>query len=214
MQSVYLCMYLELTNKETALLEAIRSHLLLYGKMPSSRYLMRELAYKSPRSVTVLLQNLTEKGALTRKPDGSLALEEFSIPDQGNRALTAKVPLLGSVSCGLPMLAEENIEAQISVSVDLIENDKQYYFLRASGDSMNKKGIDDGDLVLIRNEHSGKSGDMVVALIDDEATIKKMQVNDDHIVLKPCSTNKSHQPIILTRDFRVQGIVVSIIKGV
>ncbi|MFB6342115.1 transcriptional repressor LexA [Saccharicrinis sp. FJH62] len=205
-------MFLELSNKETALLEAIRSYLMLYGKMPSTRSLMRDLGYKSPRSVTVLLQQLTEKGALTRKGDGSLALEDFTFEDQGDRALTAKVPLLGSVACGLPMLAEENVEAQISVSVDLIEKDKRYFFLRASGDSMNQKGIDDGDLVLIRQDHSANSGDLVVALIDDDATIKQLQLDQDHIVLRPCSDNPVHQPIILTRNFRVQGVVVSVIK--
>lgn len=206
-------MYLNLSNKETAILEAIRSYLLLHGKMPSTRHLMRELKYKSPRSVTVLLQNLTEKGALTKQEDGSLVLEDFDIHEKSDRALTVKIPLLGPVSCGLPMLAEENIEANISISVDLIEKDKRYYFLRANGDSMNKKGIDDGDLVLIRQEHTGKTGDMVVALIDDEATIKELQLNDGHIVLRPCSDNRIHQPIILTRDFRVQGVVVSVIKG-
>ncbi|MFB6318816.1 transcriptional repressor LexA [Saccharicrinis sp. FJH54] len=205
-------MFLELSNKETALLEALRSHLLLYGKMPSTRNLMRDLNYKSPRSVTVLLQQLTDKGALIRKTDGSLVLEEFTFEDSGDRALTVKVPLLGSVSCGLPMLADENIEARISVSVDLIEKDKRYFFLRASGDSMNQKGIDDGDLVLVRQEHGADSGDLVVALIDDDATIKQLYLNQDHIVLRPCSDNPVHQPIILTRNFRIQGVVVSVIK--
>ncbi len=206
-------MLLNLSNKEAALLVAVRNHLMMHGKMPSTRHLMRKLNYKSPRSVTVLLQALTEKGILTKKADGSLMLEEFKIDDQGDRALTVKVPLLGLVSCGLPLLAEENVEAQISVATDLIEKDQRYFFLKASGDSMNKRGIDDGDLVLIRQEHVAKTGDLVVALIDDDATIKELQLNPDHIILKPCSTNPVHQPIILTRNFRIQGVVVSVIKG-
>lgn len=206
-------MFLELNNKETALLEALRSHLLRYGKMPSTRVLMRDLNYKSPRSITVLLQALTDKEVVSKKADGSLILHDFELEVHDERALTTKIPLLGSVACGLPMLAEENIEAEISVSNEIIHSDSRYFFLRASGDSMNKQGIDDGDLVLIKQQNTASNGDIVVALIDDNATIKKLIFNDDHIVLKPCSSNAQHQPIILTRNFRVQGVVVSVIKG-
>jgi repressor LexA len=112
----------------------------------------------------------------------------------------------------MPTFAEENIETEISISTKLIKNDKKYFILRASGDSMNKSNIDDGDLVLIRKEQTAEDGDRVVALIDDEVTIKKFKNNTDHIVLLPKSTSKEHQPIILTRDFKIQGIVESIIK--
>jgi repressor LexA len=122
------------------------------------------------------------------------------------------IPVLGNVACGFPLFAEENIETEISVSTKLIRKDKKYFILRASGDSMNKANIDDGDLVLIRKEQTAEDGDRVVALIDDEATIKEFKNNRDHIVLLPKSTTKEHQPIILTRDFKIQGIVESIIK--
>ncbi|WP_405224660.1 transcriptional repressor LexA [Dokdonia sp. Asnod1-B02] len=122
------------------------------------------------------------------------------------------IPVLGNVACGFPLFAEENIETEISVSSKLIRMDKKYFILRASGDSMNKAYIDDGDLVLIRKEQTAADGDRVVALIDDEATIKEFKNNVDHIVLLPKSTNKEHQPIILTRDFKIQGIVENIIK--
>lgn len=122
------------------------------------------------------------------------------------------IPVLGNVACGHPLFAEENIETEISVSTNLIRTDKNYFILRASGDSMNKANIDDGDLVLIRKEQTAEDGDRVVALIDDEATIKEFRNNGDHIVLLPKSTTKEHQPIILTRDFKIQGIVESIIK--
>lgn len=122
------------------------------------------------------------------------------------------IPVLGNVTCGFPLFAEENIETEISVSAKLIRKDKKYFILRASGDSMNKANIDDGDLVLIRKEQTAEDGDRVVALIDDEATIKEFKNNGDHIVLLPKSTTKEHQPIILTRDFKIQGIVESVIK--
>ena len=76
---------------------------------------------------------------------------------------------------------------------------------------MNKKKINDGDLVLVRQQLSAKTGDIVVAIIDDEATIKELQISNSAIVLKPRSTNKRHQPIILDRDFLIQGIVVGVV---
>ena len=80
--------------------------------------------------------------------------------------------------------------------------------LRAVGDSMNKAGINDGDLVLVRQQMTASNGDIVVALIDDEATIKRLRLRKDHVVLKPDSTSLAHCPIVLERDFRIQGVVV------
>ena len=125
---------------------------------------------------------------------------------------TVEIPLIGSVSCGLPIYAEENIEAQISISTKLVKNASDYFLLRASGDSMNKKGITSGDLLLIKQQQVANHGDLVVALIDDDATVKEFINNGDTIVLKPHSTNKKHQPIILTTDFKIQGIVEKVIK--
>ena len=125
---------------------------------------------------------------------------------------TVEIPLIGSVACGLPIYAEENIEAKISISKTLVKNVSDYFLLRASGDSMNKKGITSGDLLLIKQQQVANHGDLVVALIDDDATVKEFIDNGDTIVLKPHSTNSKHQPIILTTDFRIQGIVEKVIK--
>lgn len=126
--------------------------------------------------------------------------------------ITKKVPLLGTVTCGSPIFAEENVEAQISVSVKLIKPNNKYFLLRASGDSMNDTGINDGDLVLIRQQQTAQNGDTVVALIDDEATIKEFHHNGNVIVLKPRSKSNKYQPIILTSDFRIQGVVETVIS--
>jgi repressor LexA len=120
---------------------------------------------------------------------------------------------VGSVACGIPILAEENIEAMIPVSKGLAKPGNRYFLLRAVGDSMNLAGIDDGDLVLVRQQPAAKNGDLVVALIDDAATIKEFYRAGDAVVLKPKSKNKRHQPIVLTEDFQVQGIVVKTIKN-
>ena len=125
---------------------------------------------------------------------------------------TVKIPLLGIVACGMPIFAEENIEAEIPVSVKLIKRSYKYFLLKAFGDSMNKKGINNGDIVLIRQQQVAENGDLILALIDNEATIKEYQNNGNTIVLKPNSTNPDHQPIILTSDFRIQGIVETVIQ--
>lgn len=126
--------------------------------------------------------------------------------------LTMKIPLLGSVSCGLPIFAEENIEAEIPISIKLLKRNQKYFLLRATGDSMDDAGISDGDLVLIKQQQTAQNGDNVVALIDNEATIKEFHHKGNIIILKPRSKSNKYQPIILTDDFRIQGIVESVIS--
>jgi len=213
MQSVFLCMFNEISKKELLALKIIRKYLFDFGNMPSVRELMRELKYKSPRSAAVIINDLEEKGILRKKEDGSFQLTEFEFPENfGTREQTVKVPLLGSVACGLPIFAEENIEAQMSISVKLLQKGHKYFLLRAKGDSMNKAGINDGDLVLIRQQQHAENGDRVLALIDDEATIKEYHYNGSLVVLKPKSTKKKYQPIILTNEFRIQGVVETVIS--
>jgi len=124
---------------------------------------------------------------------------------------TINIPLLGSVACGLPIFADENIEAQVPISIKLIKKGFRYFLLRAKGDSMNNAGIDDGDLVLIRQQQQAENGDKVVALINDEATIKEYHHKGKLVVLKPKSKSSKYQPIILTNDFLIQGVVESVI---
>ena len=201
----------ELTKKEKDVLRVIRNGLVHEGKSPSIRTIMEKLLYKSPRSVAIYIDTLIKKGWLKRKVDKTLQLMDNVESEISNKecAETVKVPLLGVVACGSPILAEQNVSAMISVSTDIARPPYKYFLLKAKGDSMNRAEIDDGDIVLVRQQATAKNGDKVVALIDDEATIKEFCREDEAIILKPKSTNKVHHPIILTRDFRVQGVVVS-----
>ena len=202
----------KLLNREIEAVRHMRNYLMHNGYLPSVRELMRELNFKSPRSAALIIESLIEKGVLKRNKDGNLQLiinKEFN--DDTNRAETVNVPLLGTVSCGTPIFASENIEAFIPVSVKLAKQPEKYFLLRAKGDSMNEKGINNGDLVLIRQQQTANNGDDVVALIDDDATIKEFHLKGNTIVLMPRSTNKKHQPILLTTDFKIQGIVIAII---
>ena len=205
----------QVSNKELAAIRVMRDFLMNNGRMPSVRELMKEMDYKSPRSASVIFQGLIDKNILNKKEDGSIQLIQYEIEEnEAAREQTVKIPLLGTIACGLPILAEENIEAMIAVSTKLAKLPDKYYLLQASGDSMNEKGINDGDLVLVKQQSSANNGDIVVALIDDEATIKELKVNSDNVVLMPRSSNKTHTPIILSRDFIVQGIFVSTIPKI
>lgn len=200
-----------LTDTEITALTYLRNQL-VHGISPSVRDLMRVLSFKSPNSTNALLKRLMERGRLRRRLDGRLQLIE-DLETSPQHARTVLVPLVGAVPCGTPMLADENLEAMVPVSQTLAKPGHRYFLLRARGSSMNAAGIDEGDLLLVRQQNTAKNGDRVVALIDDEATVKEFWATKDGIVLKPRSKSKKHQPIILHRDFDVQGVVVHSIKA-
>jgi len=125
---------------------------------------------------------------------------------------TVKIPILGTASCGQPILAVRDNEGEISISPNLLKIGENYFILRASGTSMNKSGINDGDLVLIREQSYAANGESVVALIDNEVTIKNFYHHRDMVILKPNSSDENHQAIILTENFKIQGVVERILN--
>lgn len=198
-----------LNIKAREALRHIRNWLMHYGKFPSVRDLMSVMDYKSPRSAMLLLKDLEENGFLERKEDGNFRLiKDLEI---GIIARTVSIPLVGSASCGSPLLAEENIEGMFQVSTTLAKPGSKYFLLRAMGDSMNAAGINNGDLVLIKQQPIADNGQKIVALIDDEATVKEYHRNGNIVTLMPKSNNPIHKPIILTEDFQIQGIVINTI---
>jgi len=201
-----------LTKKELMALRHIRNSMVHRGRSPSIRELMSLMHYRSPHSISLIIDSLVNKGILHRKPDGKIQISK-ALEDYETRMQTIDVPLIGTVTCGLPVFAAENYEAMIPVSVKLARPPHKYFLLKVKGDSMNKKGINDGDIVLVRHQVTANNGDIVVALIDDETTVKEFNMYGDTIVLKPRSTNEAHKPIILTRDFQIQGIVVTSIPS-
>jgi repressor LexA len=203
----------KLTKKQLDTIREIRNWLVHKGRTPSVRELMAALGYKSPRSAALIIDELVQKKILAKRADGTLQLVKSDTGSDSTHARTVNVPLVGTVACGAPILAYENIEGLIPVSVTLARPSYKYFLLKAQGDSMNMAGINDGDLVLVRQQNVAENGDKVVALIDDEATIKEFHHNKGVVVLKPRSTNKEHQPIILTDNFEVQGVVVATIPN-
>lgn len=199
----------QLKPVERKALHFIRNRIAHGGMAPSVREVQAELGYQSPRSAAQVIDRLIGGGFLRRRP-ADRALQLVRMPRElEESSSTVQVPLVGRVPCGAPLLATENIEALVAVSVRLARPPHRYFLLRADGDSMNEVGIDDGNLVLIRQQQTADEGDRVVALIDDEATIKELRLAPDAVVLMPRSTNKKHKPIILTHDFSIQGVVVA-----
>lgn len=126
------------------------------------------------------------------------------------------VPLFDSVGCGELMYADSTVQEMIPVNSGLMSKGSKYFVLRTSGDSMNKIGVNDGDLVLCRKNYHPNEGDIVVALIGDDATIKKYHREGDEVVLTPMSENPKHQPLRFSSgdEVRVQGVLVRVLKDV
>lgn len=200
-----------LSKKELEAIRYIQGSFARQGHAPSVREIQHALGYRSPRSASDILERLAERGIVRRRADGRLQLLKSPEGDKSH-ARTVDVPLVGTAPCGQPLLAEENIETLIPVSTSLARPPHRYFLLRARGDSMTEAGIEDGDLVLVRQQPTAMNGDVVVALIDDEATIKEFHRSPDVIVLKPRSRSLTHRPVVLTNDFQIQGVVVSAIS--
>jgi repressor LexA len=183
----------------------IRDQIIHSGVTPSLRVIGNAVGYSSPRSVQLMLGRLKKRRLLSYK-EGVIRLSSKT-PIMGEQ--TIEIPLVGSVACGLPSLAEQSPEALIQVSTKIARPGHSYFLLRAKGASMNKSGIDDGDLVLVRRQPVAEDGEKVVALVNDDATIKHFHRQRDVIVLRPNSTEARHKPIVLSDQFLVQGVVVA-----
>ena len=197
-----------LTNKQAEAVRHIRSWISRRGRTPSIRELMGDLGYKSPRSAQDILGQLAEHGIIKKFDDGGYQL----VRDPGlgrGRPQTVNVPVVGTVAAGTPILAEENIEGFVPISTSLAKPGGNYFLLRVRGDSMDKVGITDGDFVLVRQQPIADPGQKVIAIIDEGATVKEYHPQRDVVILKPRSTSPKNKPIILDRDFQIQGVVVA-----
>ena len=202
----------EMKASELRAFQYIRNEIVHKGHSPSVRDVQGVLGCKSSRTAMLAINSLIAKGYLQRRDDSDLRVVQ-DLPDRNDAVRTVEVPLVGSVSCGRPMLAEENVEGWIAVSEQLARPGSKYFLLRASGDSMNAVGIYHGDLLLVRQQSHAEPGQNVVALINDEATVKEYVPTDGAIILRPRSRSAEYKPIILTDNFEVQGVVVTAIPN-
>lgn len=170
----------------------------------------------SLRSAVLSLERL-ERAGLIKRIGRNIRLVSAGLED--NRSIsTVNVPLVGQIAAGVPMLARENTEAIIPVTTALAQPGFRYFLLRVVGDSMNLarvKGekIEDGSILLVREQSTADDGDKVVALINDEATVKILERKNGMVILRPKSSNEKHRPIVLTDNCVIQGIVVAVLPS-
>ncbi len=197
----------DISKKEQFVLQKIKEFIAQGDKL-TVRALQSALGYASPRSISVMLEQLMNKWWVYRDSRNQIQLSPSL---QRDSTAVRNIPLIGAIACGMPIFAEENIETEIPVSTKIVSEGRKYFFLRADGDSMDKKWVDSGDLVLVEQTNTAANWQIVVALINDEATLKEFQSRDESVFLIPHSTNTQHKPIILdgeSDNFSIQGVFV------
>ena len=198
-----------LTEQQARVLEVIRESIREHGYPPSVRELGEKLGLKSTATVHTHLRNLERKGFLKRTAQKSRAYNLTTAPDAREAGPVVMVPLVGMVRAGTPVLAVENIEDMVPFPRSFVRSEN-VFLLRVQGDSMIEAGIFDGDYVLVRQQEYAENGDIVVALLGDEATVKVFYKEKDGVSLQP--RNSRLAPIV-TRDVRIIGKVVGLYRS-
>jgi len=203
-----------LSENDRKVLTLIRNRLAHGLESPKLREINEVIGKSSPRSAVLALERLEAAGLIERIQGNKIKLVGKSLSET-NSASTIEVPLVGLIAAGIPILAQENIEAYISVTTSLAKLGNKYFLLRVVGNSMNEAIIGgvkmvEGSIVLVRQQPTAINGDKVVVLLDDSATVKVFERRDNVVILRPQSNNQMHVPFVLTEDFIIQGVVVAI----
>ena len=198
----------KITAKQEEILEYIKETILKKGYPPAVREICEAVHLKSTCSVHSHLSTLEEKGFIRRDPTKPRTIEILDDTFNFNRREMANVPVVGAVAAGQPLLAEQNIEDYFPIPVELLPN-ADTFMLRVKGDSMVNAGILDGDQIIVEQTPSAQNGDIVVALLDDSATVKRFYREDGHYRLQP--ENDYMDPIIVDH-VDIQGKVIGLFR--
>lgn len=199
----------DLTPKEAAILAVIKKNIRQKGYPPSVREIGQAVGLNSSSTVHGYLKKLESKGYLRRdatKPRAMEVLDDL----EGEKVEFVNVPLLGKVAAGMPLLAVENREDLFPLPTHFTGNG-EFFMLTVRGDSMIEAGILDGDMVIVRRQNDANNGDVVVALLDEEATVKKFYKEKNRIRLQP--ENSLMEPIYTT-DLQVLGKVIGLVRKI
>jgi repressor LexA len=210
----------DLTKRQQEIFDFIKRYSAKHGYPPTVRDIGKAVGLGSPSTVHAHLANLEKAGVLRRDPSKPRALELLDravggvkdTVEQGVRSVVGDrgLPLVGQVAAGSPILAEENIEDYVSVP-PLAGGDQGEYLLQIRGDSMVDAGILEGDHVVVRPQETAEDGEIVVALVGEEATVKRFFREDDHVRLQP--ENETMEPIRV-REVKILGRVVGLLRAV
>ncbi|GAB2723951.1 transcriptional repressor LexA [Paenibacillus thermoaerophilus] len=202
----------KLSSRQQAILTFIKNEVREKGYPPSVREIGEAVGLASSSTVHGHLDRLEKKGLIRRDPTKPRAIEVLDDEDTPEFDLqVAKVPLIGKVTAGTPILATENIEEYFPLPAHFV-GDQNVFMLNVVGDSMIEAGIHDGDIVIVRQQSTASNGEIVVAMTeDDEATVKTFYKEKDHIRLQP--ENSSLKPILL-RNVTILGKVIGLFRKI
>ena len=198
----------KISPKQKEILEYIKSQILERGFPPAVRDICEAVHLKSTSSVHSHLETLEKNGYIRRDPTKPRAIEILDDSFNFMRREMVNVPIIGRVAAGEPILAEQNIENYFPIPMEYMPN-SQTFILKVKGESMINAGILDGDFVLVEQRSTARNGEMVVALIEDGATVKTFYKEDGYIRLQP--ENDTMDPIIVT-DLQILGKVIGIFR--
>ncbi len=206
---------MQLTKKQQLIYDFICTFTHENGYAPSIREIGEGVGLKSPATVYTHIENLKALGVLEKTAMKNRALSITSMKDKkeersavDNDSQTAHIPVLGKVAAGQPIFATENIERTFPLPLDMVGNSESF-MLRVQGESMINAGILDGDYIIVKRQATAENGEMVVALIDDEATVKTFYKEDGYFRLQP--ENDTMQPIIVNQ-MTILGKVTGLIR--
>ena len=200
---------LNLTKRQQEIFDYVKRYGAEHGYPPTVRDIGKAIGLTSSSTVHAHLANLEKVGLLRRDPTKPRAIE--ILVDKAKQVVSPSgLPLVGQVAAGSPTLADENIEDYVEVP-GIAGGDEGEFLLRVKGDSMKNAGILEGDHVVVRRQDSASNGEIIVALVEDEATVKRFFKEDDHIRLQP--ENEALDPI-LVEDVEVLGRVVGVCRRV
>ncbi len=197
-----------ITAKQEEILDYIKNEILKRGFPPAVREICQAVGLKSTSSVHSHLESLEKAGYIRRDPTKPRAIEVLDDSFHLLRREMVNVPIVGTVAAGQPILAEQNIDGYFPIPAEYMPND-QTFILRVRGESMVNAGILDGDSVLVKQQSTAGNGDIVVALIEDSATVKTFYREDGHFRLQP--ENDAMEPIIVD-DCQVLGKVFGVFR--
>ena len=203
----------DLSPRQREVLDYIATTIQTHGIPPTYREIGDALAIASTNGVADHVKALVKKGYLAKAGGGSargLRLTDSASPPA--RGETVSVPVIGTVAAGMPILAEENYERTLHVDRSMARDGGAMYALRVRGDSMMEEGILDGDTVIVRQQSTARNGDIVVALINDEATVKFYFHEGERVRLQPA--HPTMRPIFVDRQdsAAIQGLVVGVMR--
>ena len=201
--------YGKITKKQMEILEYIKSEILNRGFPPAVREICEAVNLKSTSSVHSHLETLEKNGYIRRDPTKPRAIE--IIDDNFNlvRREVVNVPIVGRVAAGQPILAVENVENYFPIPAEFMPN-AQTFMLTVKGESMINAGIFDGDQILVQQQSTAKNGDMVVAMVDDSATVKTFYKEDGYYRLQP--ENDTMEPILVYGELKILGKVIGVFR--